>query len=370
MIAVNEPIIAKNAIEYVTDCLKTGWVSSAGKYISLFEEKFAQFLGVKYATTTTSGTTALQLAFLSLGIGVGDEVILPTLTMIACPYSIIYTGAKPVVVDSENDTGNIDVDLIEAKITKRTKAIMVVHLYGHPVDMDKVIRVAKKHNLYVVEDAAEAHGATYKGQKVGSLGDVGCFSFYGNKIVTTGEGGMVVTNNKDIIDRGKQLKDLAHSPSRRFLHEEIGYNFRMTNMQAALGLAQLEKIDKFLETKKEMAYLYNKSLSGIKGLTLPVEKEYAKNVYWMYSIMVEKEFGLTRDELMLRLKEKGVDTRSYFIPVHKQPALTKRGLFVNEVYPVAEELSEKGLYLPSGLAITNKQIEEVCTKVKDILNEN
>lgn len=241
-IPVNEPLIAKNATKYVLDCLETGWVSSAGTYIEKFEKAFAKYLGVKHAITTTSGTTALHLALLTLGIGSGDEVIVPTLTMIASVNSICYVGAIPVLVDSEPETGNIDPKKIEEKITKKTKAIMPVHLYGHPADMDKIMEIAKKYKLAVVEDAAEAHGAEYKGEKAGSFGKINCFSFYGNKIVTTGEGGMVVTNDDKLAERARSLKDLAHSKKRRFLHEELGYNFRMTNMQAALGLAQLEEI--------------------------------------------------------------------------------------------------------------------------------
>lgn len=368
MIPVNEPLISKNAIRYVTDCLKTGWISSAGKYLKEFEKNFAEFLGIKHAITTTSGTTALHLALLALGIKKGDEVILPSHTMMASAAAIVYTGATPVLVDVERDTWNMDVKLVEKKITKKTKAIMPVHIYGHPVNMDPVIALARKYHLSMVEDAAESTGAEYKGRLTGTIGDIGCFSFYANKIITTGEGGMVVTNNDKIANHARILKDLAHSPKKRFLHEEIGYNFRMTNMQAALGVAQLEEIEKYIKKKRWMAALYKERLSKIEGLTLPVEHNWAKNVYWMYGILVEKEFGITRNEFMQKLSGKGVDTRTFFIPMHKQPALIKLGLFKGEKYPVSDEIGRRGLYLPSGLAITEEQIEIVCKAVKDIKN--
>ena len=362
-IPVNEPAISKNALKYVTSCIKTGWISSAGNYLKDFEEKYAKFLGVKHAITTTNGTTALHLALLALGIKKGDEVILPSHTMMSSAAAIVYTGATPVLVDVESDTWNMDVSQIEKKINKRTKVIMPVHIYGHPVDMNFVIDLAKKYQLYIVEDAAESIGAKYKGKLTGTLGDIGCFSFYANKIITTGEGGMIVTSNDKIAKHARLLKDMAHSPQKRFLHKEIGFNFRMTNIQAALGVAQLEEVNKYIQKKRWMADLYNKKLSKIKGLTLPTERGWAKNVYWMYGIMVEKEFGITRDEFMQRLYQKEIDTRTFFIPLHRQPALKRLGLFKGEKYPVSDEISRKGLYLPSGLAITEKQIRTVCITI-------
>jgi perosamine synthetase len=371
MIPVNEPLIAKNAEKYVLDCLKTGWISSAGAYIEKFEKDFARFLGVKYAVTTTSGTTALHLALLTLGIGPGDEVIVPALTMIASISAICYVGAKPVLVDSEPETGNLNPDKIEEKITKRTRVIMPVHLYGHPADMDPIMRIAKKYKLDVLEDAAEVHGAEYQGKKAGSFGKINCFSFYANKIVTTGEGGMVVTDNKQLADKARSLKDLAHSKKRRFLHDELGYNFRMTNIQAALGLAQLEEIERFIKIKRGMAKLYGQLLKDVQGIRLPVEKKGVKNVYWMYAVLIDpKGYGLNRDKLMIELGKRGIGSRSYFIPAHKQPFLKKRGLFKDERYPVAEELSMKGMYLPSGLAITESQIRTVVKTIKEIKKKN
>lgn len=368
-IPVNEPAISKNALKYVTNCIKTGWISSAGSYLNEFEEKFAKFLGVKQAITTTNGTTALHLALLALGIKKGDEVILPSHTMMSSAAAIVYTGATPVLVDVEPDTWNMDIRQIEEKINKRTKVIMPVHIYGHPVDMDPVVTLAKKYHLYIVEDAAESIGAEYKGKLTGTIGDIGCFSFYANKIITTGEGGMVATNNDKIAKHARLLKDLAHSPQKRFLHKEIGFNFRMTNMQAALGVAQLEEIKKYIQKKRRMADTYNKELSEIKGLTLPIERSWAKNVYWMYGIMVEKEFGITRDEFMKRLYQKGIETRTFFIPMHRQPALRRLGLFKKEKYPVSDDISRKGLYLPSGLTITVKQIRIVCKAIQNIKKE-
>lgn len=366
MIPVNEPLIAPNAVAYVTDCLKTGWISSAGTYIDRFETTFAQYLDVKHATTTTNGTTALHLAMATLNIGKGDEILIPDLTIASCGLAALYTGATPVFVDVDPTTGNINPELLEASITKRTKAIMVVHLYGHPADMDPIMAIAKKHKLYVIEDAAEAHGALYKGKKVGGIGDIGCFSFYGNKIVTTGEGGMIVTNNTTYYERAKLLKDLAHSPGRRFFHKEMGFNFRMTNMQAALGLAQLEQIDSYIHIKLRMKEQYSEQLKNISSLVLPSQEPWAKSVYWMYAVLVSNDSPFDRDTLRLKLKEQGVDTRDFFIPLHRQPVFstTKK----NVAFPVSDDLSLRGFYLPSGLAITDAQISCVTQTLTRLLS--
>ncbi len=361
-IPVNEPVITPEAKKYVMEALDTGWISSGGPFITRFEEEFAKYLGVKHAVTTTSGTTALHLALETLRIGPGDEVILPDFTMIASVFAILYTGAKPVFVDIEPDTYNIDVSLIEAKITPKTKAIMPVHIYGHSVDFDPIRAIAKKHGLIVIEDAAEAHGALYNGKKCGSLGDINCFSFYGNKILTTGEGGMVVTNDDALAARARRLKDLAHSEKKRFWHEEIGYNYRMTNMQAAIGLGQLEHIDEFIRKKDWMVAEYGKRLSGISGLRLPVTKPYARNVYWMYSLFLEDAFPMSRDAFRKALGERGIDTRDFFPSSISQPAVQK--LFPStERMPVSERAAERGLYLPSGLALTQEQLNAVCDAI-------
>ena len=272
----------------------------------------------------------------------------------------------PVLVDSELETWNIDVARIEEKITSRTKAIIPVHIYGHPCDMAPIMEIAKRYNLYVIEDAAEAHGAEYKGKKAGSFGHASCFSFYANKIITTGEGGMVVTNDEKIADKAGRLKDQAHSPERRFLHTDLGFNYRMTNIQAAIGLAQLEKIDELVEMRRRNAYLYNNRLKDIPGITRPPEKEWVKNVYWMYSILINDEFGINRDELMERLREKDIQTRTFFIPMHQQPAFLNMGLFKEEGYPVADELGKRGFYLPSSSGLTEEQIEYICQMIGKI----
>jgi perosamine synthetase len=391
MIPVNQPLIAKNALEYVSECIKTGWISSGGSYVKKFEEEFARYLGIKHAITTTSGTTALHLAIASLDIGQGDEVIIPALTMIAVPYAVLYTGATPWLVDVDSEMFNIDPDKVHGfiknqcrysrkkktlinKITnKRVKGIIPVHLYGHSCPMKDIMTIAREYNLFVIEDAAEAHGALFRQKEnkkrdsfVGTIGDIGCFSFYANKIITTGEGGMVVTHKDQIAEKARRLKDLAHSPQKRFLHTDLAFNYRMTNLQAAVGLAQLEEIDAFIEIKRKMAATYQTLLEDVEGLTLPVEKIWARNVYWMYAVLVEREFGLSRDELMRRLREDGVDTRTFFIPVHRQPVFQKTEYYKSLTFPVAEDVSRKGLYLPSGLALTHEQIERTCQSIINI----
>ncbi len=366
MIPVCEPYLSGNEFAYVADCLKSNWISSSGKYIGEFEQKFASYCGSRYGVSTTSGTTALHLALASLGIGQGDEVIVPAFTMIAPVFAILYVGAKPVLVDCERETWNMDVAQIERKITPRTRAILPVHIYGHPCDMDPILDIARRHHLYVIEDAAEAHGAEYKGRRVGGIGDVACFSFYANKIITTGEGGMLVTSREDVADRARRLKDQAYSREKRFLHTDLGFNYRMTNIQAAIGLAQLEKIDQLVEMRRKNARLYGRLLSGVKGIGLPVEKKWAKNVYWMYCILVEDGFGMSRDELQARLREKGVDTRAFFFPMHQQPVFLNLGLFQGESYPVSEDISKRGMYLPSGSGLREEEIGQVCAALKSL----
>jgi len=360
VIPVCEPKLSGKELEYVTDCIKTNWISSKGKYITEFEDKFSKYCEAKYGIATCNGTTALHLALASLGIKSGDEVILPSFTMIATVNSVTYTGAKPVLVDSEDETWNIDPNKIEEKITKRTKAIMVMHTYGHPVDMDPILEIAKKHDLYVIEDAAEAHGAEYKGRKVGVIGDVGCFSFYANKIITTGEGGMVVTNDEKIAEMCRLLRDQAFE-KRRFVHRYVGFNYRMTNLQAAIGVAQMEIIDESVETRRRNAGLYNSLLKDVEGIRLPPEAPWAKNVYWMYTVLIEKQFGMTRDELMKFLKEKEIDTRPAFHPVHLQPVYAD--LYKGEEYPIAEKLGKCGINLPSANTLTKDQIKHIVETI-------
>ncbi|MDI6886639.1 MAG: DegT/DnrJ/EryC1/StrS family aminotransferase [archaeon] len=364
MIPVCVPLLEGKELEYVTDCIKTNWISSKGKYVEEFEDKFAKYCGCKYGITTTSGTTALHLALASLNVKRGDEVIIPASTMIATAFAVIYCGATPVLVDAEPETWNMDVNQIEEKITEKTKVIMPVHIYGHPCDMDPIMKIASEHDLYVVEDAAEAHGAEYKGKKTGGIGDVNCFSFYANKIITTGEGGMVVTNNNEIAEKARLLKDLAHSKEKRFLHTDVAFNYRMTNIQAAIGMAQFERIDELVQRRRRNAYLYNSLLKDVDGIELPPEKEWAKNVYWMYAILIEDEFGRSRDELMKKLEEKGIETRMFFIPMHEQPVFQAMGLFSGEHYLVAEELARKGLYLPSSSGLKEEEIKYICDAIK------
>lgn len=365
-IPVNEPLISSQSKKYVLDCLQSGWISAAGSYVHKFEQQFAEYLGTKHAVSVTNGTAALHLACAALDIGPGDEVIMPDLTIISCAFAVTYLGATPVFVDVDAETGNIDPSLIEAKISPRTKAIMVVHLYGHPVQMDKVKKIAQKYQLPIIEDAAEAHGAEYQGQKVGSIGEIGCFSFYANKIVTTGEGGMVVTNSDQIHQKLLLLKDLAHSPQRRFYHEAVGFNYRMTALQAALGLGELENIDKYVQKKRQMAQLYHQLLKNNRLLELPTETKEVFSVYWMYAVRMKKDAPISRDELMMKLEQAGIQTRPFFFPLHAQPVL--KTFHTKSKYPISEDLSARGFYLPSGLALTAKQIQRVAEVLNNIGN--
>ena len=367
-INVSEPDLSKLELKNATDAVRSGFISgSAGKFIKQFEEEFAKFCGASFAVACNSGTAALQLAIRVADIKEGDEVIVPTFTNIASLLCIVYAGAKPVLVDSRADTWCMDETLVEAKITPRTKAILPVHIYGHPVKMDTIMQIAKKHNLLVIEDAAEAHGATCDGKMVGSFGELSCFSFYANKIITTGEGGMTLTSSQKFADKMKVLRNLAFQDTVRYLHEDLGYNYRMTNIQAAIGVAQLSRINQFIEKKREMAQWYNKGLKKVKGVTLPVEMPWAKNVYWMYGIVVnEKKFGMSKEMLMQELKKRGIDSRSFFIPMHQQPVFHTMGLFKGESYPVSENIGKNGLYLPSGLTIKKSQVSYICRTIKEL----
>jgi perosamine synthetase len=366
MIPVCVPLLGKKELEYVTDCVRTNWISSKGRYVDEFEKGFARYCGVAEGIATTNGTAALHLALAALGVGKGDEVILPAFTMMSTAFAVLYCGATPVLVDAEPDTWNMDATAVGEKVTDRTKVILPVHIYGHPCDMDPILEIAEDHDLRVVEDAAEAHGALYKGRRAGGIGDCGCFSFYANKIITTGEGGMVVTGDLEIAERARSLKDLAFQRDRRFLHTDLGFNYRMTNIQAAIGLAQLERIDEFVEMRRAHAALYNRLLQGIGGIRFPVERPWAGNVYWMYSIVLTDEFGTSREALMNELGKRGIETRTFFVPVHEQPVCAGMGLFAGESYPVAEDIGRRGLYLPSGSGLTNDEIAYVCTAIREI----
>ncbi len=369
-IPVFEPSLGREEFANVEEAFSTGAISGTfGRFISEFEETFASYCGAKYGVATTSGTTALHLALAAYGIGPGDEVVLSTSTNIATCLAVVYLGATPVVIDAERRTWNMDVDRVEEAITSRTKAIMPVHIYGHPVDMDPLIEIAEKHNLLVIEDAAEAHGAEYKGRKVGALKDAGCFSFYANKIITTGEGGMFITHNEKVAKHAASLKTLAFGEEVRFQHEHLGYNYRMSNLHAALGVGQMKRIDSIIEQKRQVAARYSTLLTNVKGLTLPVEEPWAKNVYWMYALLVEDEFGISRDDLMARLREHGIGTRSFFIGMHAQPVFHKMGLFRDQKCPVADDIAQRGLYLPSSLNLTDEEVAYVCDAITSIQAE-
>lgn len=365
-IPVSSPSLDENDFRCVEEAVKSGWISgSKGIFIDKFETEFSRYCDVKYGIACANGTTALHLAAASLDLNPEDEVIVPAFTNIATALSVVYEGAKPVLVDSDPEIWGINSSKIEDKITKRTKAIIPVHIYGHPVEMDDILKLATDYGLTVIEDAAEAHGSLYKGKKVGGLGQIGCFSFYANKIITTGEGGMVVTNNDSLYLKIKALSNLAYSDVARYQHGEIGFNYRMSNIIAALGYSQFSKIEYHISRKRQVAEKYNSLLRGIDSIQLPAEKSWAKNVYWMYGVVLKDSFGMSRDQLRDFLAERGVETRSFFYPMHLQPAFTKRGMFKGEKYPVSEFLSDRGLYIPSGLTISDEEVAYVAHCIKE-----
>ncbi len=367
-IPVNEPLLDGNEKKYLCECIDTGWISSEGPFVKQFEEKMGQTVNRKHGIAVTNGTAALELAVQALNIKKGDEVILPTFTIISCAEAVTRTGAKPVLVDCDNRTFNMCAEDIEKKITPATKAILVVHIYGLPVDMDPVLELAKKHGLYVIEDAAEMHGQTYKGRPCGSFGDISIFSFYPNKHVTTGEGGMLVCDDDALAERCRSLRNLCFQKSKRYVHEELSGNYRFTNLQAAVGLAQVERLAEFVERKRRMGKIYTEMLSDVKGITLPVvETEYAKNIYWVYGIVLDDDLNMDNEMLQKKLGEEGIGTRTFFWCMHEQPVYKKMGLFMGETYPVAERLARRGLYIPSGLALTEEQMEKVVGSVKKVL---
>lgn len=372
-IPVCEPDLAGNEIKYVLDAVETGWISSSGKYIPEFEKAFASYCGVKHGIAVTNGTVALHLALVALGVGKGDEVIIPNFTMIATAFAVCYTGAMPVFVDAERETWNIDVSKIEEKITERTKVILPVHIYGHPCEMDAINIIAKKFNLKVLEDAAEVHGAEYEGKKCGSLGNIAAFSFFANKIATTGEGGMIVTNDDELAEKCRYYKNLCFplNGNRNYQHNHIGFNYRMSNLHAALGLAQVEKLDYYVERRKLNNKLYREYLKDIPGIIFQEEKADVKNVYWMNGIIVEKEkFGISRDELMAKLKEKGIDSRLFFTGMHKQKSLLEYGCDSEGDYSTSEWLKENGLYLPSGSNLSEEEVFRICNSIKEICKDS
>ena len=366
-IPVAQPFLDDEETKYVLSALADGAISGLyGQYINKFEEDFSRYSGCSYGIATNSGTSALHLALAALGIGKKDEILVSSFTNMATFFAVLYQGARPIPVDIEPDIWNINPASIEEKINEKTKAILVVHIYGHPADMDPILRIAKNYGLYVIEDCAEAHGALYKEQKVGSLGDVGCFSFYANKIITTGEGGMVTTNNVEIADKARSLKSLAFGVNNKFMHEDIGFGYRMTNLQAAIGCAQLKKIDEIIDKKRKIAHYYDENLRGIPGLQRPVEKNYAKNVYWMYHVVLHEEFNFPRELVMKKLNEYGIETREAFIPYNMQEIFIRKGWVNGNECPVSNYVAKNGFYIPSSPLLGKKELEYIVSKIKDI----
>lgn len=356
------PSISQKEITYIMDAAKNGWNEHYADYIHKFEEEFAKYVGVKYAITTSGGTGALHLALAALGIGPGDEVILPEITYFSCSDVVMLLGAKPVFVDLLKDTWCIDPSKIEKAITKKTKAIMPVHLYGNPADMDEIMKIAKKHNLKVVEDACPAVGSLYKGKKPGSFGDFGAFSFQGAKIMVTGFGGMLVTNDKKLYEKALYLNGHGEEPGKKFWQTSVGYSFEMTNIQAALGLAQLERIESFVDKKRQIFDWYYERLGNIEGISLNYERPKTKSNRWMSSIILDKDFGIDRDELRKKLKEKLIDTRPFFYPISMFP------MYKEQKTPVAHHLAFKGINLPSGLNLKEEEVDYISKAIKELLN--
>ncbi len=364
---VCEPYLNGNETKYVMDAVSTGWISSSGSYVNKFEDAFAKYCDVKHGIAVCNGTVAIHLALAALGIGQGDEVIIPSFTMIATAFAVCYTGAMPVFVDADKDTWNIDVTKIEDKITPKTKAIIPVHVFGNPCDMDAICDIAKRHNLFVVEDAAEAHGATYKGRKVGSFSDIAAFSFFANKNVTTGEGGMCITNDDNYDMLCRYYKNVCFNPNgpRDYLHNDIGFNYRMSNIHAAIGLAQTEKADEYKKMRMTNHSLYKKYLGDVEGILFQKDEADSENVGWMNTIVLEPEkYGRTRDELVAYLKDNGIDTRLLFKSMSIQPALQKYGCDCSGKYPVTDYLSDNGFYLPSASNLQEEDIKYICDVVK------
>jgi len=365
MIPICEPSIGEEELANVVEAVRSGWVSSKGNFIIEFEEKFARYCGVSHGVATANGTVALHLALVALGIGAGHEVIVPSLTFIATANAVRYAGAKPVLVDSHPDYWCLDPAAIERAITPKTKAIIPVHLYGHPCDMEPIADIAKRHHLYIIEDAAESHGAEYKGRKVGSLSDIACFSFYGNKIITTGEGGMCLSDDEGLVQRMRVLRDHGATPGKPFWHDVVGFNYRMTNLQAALGVAQLQKIDTFVEKKRLLATWYGNALKGPfdrGAIQPPPEMPWAKSVYWMYTVLVAGSLGIGSGDVISRLRDRGIEARPVFYPVEAMPMYRRP-----KRSPVAEDLSQRGLSLPSSVNLTAEQVRYIGEAMGTVL---
>lgn len=367
-IPVNVPDLTGNEKKYLLECIDSGWISSEGPFVSEFEKKFASAMGRKHGIAVCNGTAAIDASIEALQIGPGDEVIMPTFTIISCVSQIVRNGGKPVLVDCDPITWNMDVNQVESKITSRTKAIMIVHIYGLPVDVDPLLEIAKRYGIKVIEDAAEMHGQTYRGKPCGSFGDISIFSFYPNKHITTGEGGMILTDDDELAETCRNLRNLCFQQDKRFVHERLGWNLRMTNMQAALGLAQLERLHIFVDRKRKMGEVYTELFKNVSCLQLPLPTTpYANNIYWVYGLLIDEATGINAEIMMKRLAEKGVGTRPFFYPLHQQPILKKLGFFADESYPVAERMYRQGFYLPSGLGLTNMELDRAAESTKKII---
>jgi perosamine synthetase len=364
MIAVNSPLFEGRELEILKECIQTGWISSEGPFVAEFERKYSAYVNRKHGIAVSNGSAALDIAVAALGIGKGDEVIMPAFTIISPAQSIVKAGAVPVLVDSDPFTWNMDVTQIESKITEKTKAILIVHIYGLPADVDPILEVAKRHNLLVIEDAAEMHGQTYKGKMCGSFGDISAFSFYANKLITTGEGGMLVTDNEELAERCAHLRNLAFGKGKdRFKHEELGWNYRMTNLQAGLGLVQLENIESHIARKRAIGHRYRAELTGNTRFRLPLHKtDYAENIYWVYGLIAESESKV--NEVVEYLAEREIATRPFFWPMHEQPVFRKMGLFKDDRHPFSECIARSGFYLPCGLSLTEEDQNTVINAVK------
>ena len=367
-IPVCEPYLNGNEVKYVMDAVSTGWISSSGKYVTEFENAFAKYCGMKYGVAVCNGTVALHLALTALGIGKGDEVIIPSFTMIATAYAVCYVGAIPVFVDADKDTWNIDVTKIEEKITSRTKAIIPVHIFGNPCNMDAIETLAKKYNLLIVEDAAEAHGAEYKGKKVGSYSSIGCFSFFANKNLTTGEGGLVVTDDEELYSKCRYFKNMCFPVNgpRNYSHDDIGFNYRMSNLHAAIGLAQTEKADDYRDMRIRNAELYKKGLADCPGIFFQKDEVNSLNVHWMNTVVIDpKKYGRNKEQLIAHLKENGIDTRLLFVSMSRQKSLKDYGCDCSEEYPITDWLTENGFYLPSASNLGVSTIKQICDVIRD-----
>lgn len=366
-IPVNTPLLDGNEKEYLIECIDTGWISSEGSFVHQLEDGVASYVGRKYGIAVSNGSAALDIAVIALNLQKGDEVIMPAFTIISCAAALVRQGVKPVLVDSDPITWNMNVDQIEGKITKNTKAIMVVHIYGLPVDMDRVLEIANKYGLKIIEDAAEAHGLTYKGKMCGSFGDISIMSFYPNKHITTGEGGMILTDDLQLANRSQAAKNLFFKKERRYIHDELGYNCRMSNLQAAVGVAQLEKIEEHLSKKMRIGEKYQEAFKRSKYFQCPLENaNYAKNIYWVFGLVIKEGYKTDAVTIIKRFAEKGIGCRPFFYPMHLQPVFCKMGLFDKESYPVSEYLSNKGFYIPSGLGLKEEEIEYIIDIIQNI----